>query len=511
MKFSGWSYKQKVLLLIAAIGILRSILAFIVELGNDESYYWLYSQHLKWNYFDHPPMIALWIRATTLNLWLQNYPGFIRLGSVISCCVATWLMFKCVSALSNERAGWFAACMYNAFFYAGVTAGIFALPDAPQMLFWTWSMYCMVMITQHEKNWKHWLLFGVASGLCIMSKVHGLFIWIGLGCYIVFYKRNWLANVGLYVALAISITICLPILFWNIHYDFMTWKFNGPRIDVEGGGVNWHYFLSEITGQIFKNNPLNFLFIIIGLVALKKGYMQRSSALTIFNFAGILLALTLLFVSLYKPTLAHWSGPAYVTLLPVAAIYLDQRKKNNSRLFVGLSLAMHVFVLLYCVLFINFYPGTYGAHSDRYLGLSDYSLDLYAWKRSGEKFDSMYISGQQKNEIPQNTPVICNGWWGAHIEYYFCRPQHIKMIGLGDVMDIHEYAWMNNARKDSVNLQQAFCIVPSVGFYNVRKVYSKYYANSDSVGTIRVFRNNKPAQNFYVYHLSGWKGNLPLE
>src|SRR5215471_16725130 len=110
MKFSGWSYKQKVLLLITAIGILRLILAFIVQLSNDESYYWLYSQHLKWNYFDHPPMIALWIRATTLNLWLQNYSGFIRLGSVISCSIATWFMFKCVSALRNERAGWYAAC-----------------------------------------------------------------------------------------------------------------------------------------------------------------------------------------------------------------------------------------------------------------------------------------------------------------------------------------------------------------------------------------------------------------
>src|SRR6478752_1508904 len=104
MKFPHWSYKQKVLLLIAATGMIRLTLAFIVDLGNDESYYWLYSQHLKTNYFDHPPMVALWIRITTLNLFLQDYPGFIRLGSVFSCCVATWFMFKCVSALSNERA-----------------------------------------------------------------------------------------------------------------------------------------------------------------------------------------------------------------------------------------------------------------------------------------------------------------------------------------------------------------------------------------------------------------------
>ena len=209
------SYKKSVLILIAAIGIFRLILAFTIQLGNDESYYWLYSQHLKSNYFDHPPMVALWIRTTTLNLWLQNYPGFIRLGSVISSCVATWFMYKCVTQLKNERAGFIAACLYNASFYAGVTTGIFILPDSPQMVFWTWSLYMLVLITQNETSWKYWLLFGITSGLCIMSKVHGLYIWIGLGCFIFFYKRNWLLNIKMYTALAISIAICLPILFWN--------------------------------------------------------------------------------------------------------------------------------------------------------------------------------------------------------------------------------------------------------------------------------------------------------
>src|SRR5215831_4606290 len=122
MQTSDWSYKKKVVLLILAFGFIRLILAFIIQLGNDESYYWLYSQHIKSNYFDHPPMIALWIRATTLNLWLQNFPGFIRLGSVISCCIASWFMFKCVVALTNERAGFFAACLYNTFYYTGVMA-----------------------------------------------------------------------------------------------------------------------------------------------------------------------------------------------------------------------------------------------------------------------------------------------------------------------------------------------------------------------------------------------------
>src|SRR5690349_20059681 len=110
------SYKKNILLLILLFSIVRLIVAFTIELGNDESYYWFYSQHLKLNYFDHPPMVAFWIRIFTLNLSLQNFPGFIRLGSVIGCALSTWFMYKCVAQLCSEKAGWFAACLYNASF-----------------------------------------------------------------------------------------------------------------------------------------------------------------------------------------------------------------------------------------------------------------------------------------------------------------------------------------------------------------------------------------------------------
>ena len=33
------------------------------ELLHDEAYYWVYSHYPDWGYFDHPPMIALLIKA----------------------------------------------------------------------------------------------------------------------------------------------------------------------------------------------------------------------------------------------------------------------------------------------------------------------------------------------------------------------------------------------------------------------------------------------------------------
>ena len=263
-------YKKKLLLLILIISIIRLLIAFTIELGNDESYYWFYSQHLKLNYFDHPPIVALWIRIFTLNLSLQNFPGFIRLGSVAGCALSTWFMYKCVSQLCSEKAGWFAACLYNASFYAGITAGIFIMPDSPQMVFWTLSMWMIAKVCADDTKFLNWILLGISAGLCIMCKVHGLFIWIGIGLYVLIYKRTWFAKPYLYMAVAISVLICLPILFWNIKYNFITYTFNSRRIAVYGFAINYRSFFIQAVQQIFINNPFNFILIVFALFSWKK-------------------------------------------------------------------------------------------------------------------------------------------------------------------------------------------------------------------------------------------------
>jgi len=504
------NYTKKALTVIVAFALLRLIISFAGQLGNDESYYWLYSQHIKSNYFDHPPMIALWIRLSTFNLRLQDFPGFIRLASICSCAIASWFMYKCISIISNKRAGFIAVCLYNASFYAGVIAGIYAFPDAPQMIFWTASLWCAAAILLNEKNRKNWLLFGICVGLCIMSKVHGIFLWIGMGCYILFYKRSWLANLYLYAAMLISFIICLPILLWNIHYNFLTWRFNEARIDTAGVHLNWADFLNEAWGQLSMNNAVTVIVTVIALINWKKKSLQQYNALKLFNCAGLLHAGILLAISLHRPTLSHWSGPAYVTLIPVASIYLDTIKITPGKRITRLSMALYVLIIVGNLWFTYFFPGTIGAHSKRFMGFGDNSLDLYGWKNAGEKFDSMYTAQIANHSITPNTPMVCNNWWGAHVEYYYCRPLHIKMIGLGDIMDLHEYTWMNALRKDSVNMQNAFCIVPSFGPYNPRIAFKNYYSSIDSRTTIPVIRGGEPAANFYVYKLSGWKGTVPL-
>ena len=43
--------------------ILNLIQAWSTGLFDDEAYYWIYSKFPAWGYFDHPPMIAMLIKA----------------------------------------------------------------------------------------------------------------------------------------------------------------------------------------------------------------------------------------------------------------------------------------------------------------------------------------------------------------------------------------------------------------------------------------------------------------
>ena len=112
--------------------------------------------------------------------------------------------------------------------------------------------------------------------------------------------------------------------------------------------------------------------------------------------------------------------------------------------------------------------------------------------------------------MEKNSAVVCYNWWGAHIEYYFCYPNNISMIGLGRPNDLHEYLFTNAERKDSVNVNTAYCILPVADNYDVAAMYAPYYLQIGKPTLITVKRKGRPNAGFYVYRLRGWKNKLPM-
>lgn len=505
-------YNRHVLYLVGFFSLLRLLAAFTLELGNDESYYWLYSQRLQWNYFDHPPVVALWIRLFTVNGALDHLEGFIRLGSVVGAALSTWAIYKTVSIIHSPRAGWLAAVLYNLSFYASVISGIIIWPDSPQMVFWTTSLWMLARICRNDKDWGSWLLFGLTSGLCIMSKVHGVFLWGGLVLYMLWQQRAWLLRPQVYVSALIALVIISPIVVWNVQHDFITYRFHSERVEVDHAAFNGRSFIEEVVSQVLFNNPVLVFLAATALFTWRRQSFSSMPALSIYNLVGLPLITVLLGISLFRDTtLPHWSGPAYVTLVPLAAVQLasmDARRLFPKLLRWGMVAFFLFFIPWHGV--VHFYPGTYGSQDPKILGKGDGSLDLYGWEEAGQAFASLSRREQAAGIMPSNAPLVSYKWWGAHVEYYFGRPSGRTMIGLGTTANLHHYLWKNKERVGVVNLSKAYCIMPSDEYYDVRKMYSRYYGIIKPVSTITTYRSGRPAHRFYVYRLSEWKGGMPV-
>ncbi len=492
-----------------AFAFIKIILSNIIGLSNDESYYWTYAQQLQWNYFDHPPMIAIWLKLFTLNLYFQDFTFFLRLGSIVSAAIASVLMFKTVANICNEKAGFFAVLLFNFSFYASITAGLLVMPDAPQMLFWVASLYFVTLINKNDALPYYWLGFGICAGLCIMSKVHGIFLWSGLILFALLYSKKWFTNKWFYIAGLFTIIIISPIFIWNFKYDFITYKFHSQRVIIkENALIHWYGLLKEIIGQLILNNVFVVLAIVFFMFYKKRFIVKTNMVLSVFICIALPLLLIIFWLAIFKQTLPHWSGPVFITLIPVAAVGLTYISAKAIKLYF-------VTASIYCIIFfaaisliIQKYPGTFGNTSTAILGKGDISLDSYGWEEAGRKFQNFYY--QSTAHSTYKPALVCNTWWGAHEEYFFARPLQIPMIGLGPVNEIHQYQWTNREKLNITNIDTTFCIVHSDEYYNPQIVYANYYKHIDSLLSIPILRNSLPAHNFYVYKLYGLKNDSQI-
>lgn len=508
------SEKNKLYWLIAIATLIRIIVAICIDLGNDEVYYLTYSTHLQWNYFDHPPMVAVFIRLSTLNLLFAN-ELFIRLGPIVLAAINTFMVYRITSQIKNDKAGFIAAVLFSSSIYASVIAGIFILPDAPQLFFWIAALYFLIQIVQSlETNLKfnrNILLFGVFVGLCVMSKVQGVFLWFGFGMYILLYNRNLLLNKYLYLSVLISALIISPILFWNIENDWITYSFHSNRVTINRG-INPSSFLREFLGGAFYNNPINYVLFVLTLLAIVKNKITVDIPVKrILLLVSLPLIVVLLFVSLFRDTLPHWSGPAYVGLIILTASYLAEVKIYTNRLFqlpksVIASGVLIVVILVAGPIVINFFPGTMGKTTENIVGKGDVTLDMYNWDFFEDEFQTIRLN-DIKSKKTNTTFIINNKWFpAAHIDNYIAQPLQLDFVAIGNLEDIHTYAWLNQYRKPLKIGDDAYFITFSNSFSNPLDLYQEKFQKINNPVVVTQYRNNLPARKMLVYLLESYKG-----
>jgi hypothetical protein len=508
------SYQNRVFLLIVVVSSLKLLFSTTIGLGADEVYYWTFASKLQWNYFDHPPMVAWLIRLTTGNLFFHNELS-VRLGAIICSSICIWLIFNLGTLMFNLRAGWFAALLYTASVYCSIVAGTYILPDSPQMIFWLISIILLVKISRlaydHTKANALWYLFGLSTGLCMMSKIHGIFLWIGALLYVLFINRGWLKTRGIYLAALITLVVVSPIIIWNFQNDFITYKFHSSRINPIGYGINLLGFAKIIFGQAINNNPINFVLICSSLFWVAKGKTSiEKNELKILLLCSLPLIGFMLFVSLFKETFPHWTGPAYSSLLILPAAQLaanDKRKNQILPVVIKWDLAYLGMVALLQILIINHFPGAISVQKQsEKTGAGDLTLDSYGWREAGNSFDSLYQSDIEEKNMAANSPIVITNWAsGAAIEFYIANKTKQEVIGIGEIPDLHQYYWTNKYKNQLKAGDCAYFIVNSDGFnYRTSNEINQSFKFHEKPFVITQYRSGLVCKYISVYRMRGY-------
>jgi 4-amino-4-deoxy-L-arabinose transferase-like glycosyltransferase len=508
MQYSKIDYPKKTIWLIGIAIIVKVALSFLLELGNDEVYYYTYAVQPDWNHFDHPPMVGWMIQLSTLNLnWVSTLS--MRLGSILAAAISTWIVFRIGALIHNERAGWIAALLYTCSIYTSIIAGLFIMPDSPQLLFFTGSIYLMTkwVVKPHLFTKLNWLVLGLLIGLATLSKVHGLYLWIGFGGFLLFHQLKTLKQPFLYIAVVITLLALIPILYWNIAYDFITYKFHSKR--VLHSGIQVASFFQQIAGEFFYQNPLVYISCLIPLLRFKKlkaiFQVQSTSNQKSTSLVSLLLWLSLpliaLFwsISLFNPTLPHWTGPGFIALFLLAGVYWSETSKKLIPNLIQWALGFFVVLVIGFIGLVHVFPIQLGSKSPDNLGEYNPINDVTGWNQFSAEFKTL-VQQDTSGGMQAKAPIIVSKWFPAgHILFYTARSTQKQVIAIGALEDVHKFAWLNQDQPNLQIGQDAYFIQPSNLPFDPTQSILPYFEKMGKTDTIQIKQRGLLLRNFYVY------------
>jgi 4-amino-4-deoxy-L-arabinose transferase-like glycosyltransferase len=346
-----------VLITIVATAIARLILAATLGLGIDESYVVSVARPLSLSYFDHPPL-HFWIAAAAQFVAGSPPAGplsglVLRAPFVLLFALTTWILARLTARLFGERAALYAALALNTSAVFSLSTGSWVLPDGPLMYCSVATVYAVTRalyngpapasVSAHQPAsgaWRWWLAAGVTTGLAMLSKYHGVLLLAGVFTYLATtpQHRRWLAHPAPYVAALIAALIFTPVLVWNTHHGWVSFRFQADR-GAPQHGLHLAALARNIAGQAAWVLPWIWIPLVVVLArALRRGPADPHRWL-LANLGLWPIALFTLISLGGNPGLPHWPALGYLMLFPLLGAALADHPAPRWLTISGATLA----------------------------------------------------------------------------------------------------------------------------------------------------------------------------
>lgn len=290
--------------------LVNMLQSYFTELHPDEAYYWIYSRFLDWGYFDHPPMVALFIRAGDA---LFHNELSLRLLTVLSSSFSWWILWQILKKYQVE-AKWFMLVVTSISIFH--IFGFTTTPDAPLFFFCTLFYFFYQQYLEKDKLSIAFLLSLSLAG-ALYSKYHAVLLVV----FTLIANPKLLSRKSFWMIALLTLMLFLPHIFWQIHHDFPSVKYH--LVEREANHYRVEFTLLYLVGQLFMAGPLVGWFWFYNISRFRATDVFTRTLL--FNFVGTLLFF--LVNTLKVAVQPHWTLIGFLPLVMLVLISLQNKPK----------------------------------------------------------------------------------------------------------------------------------------------------------------------------------------
>ncbi|MDR2427362.1 MAG: glycosyltransferase family 39 protein [Endomicrobium sp.] len=453
--------------------LFKIFLSASIELHPDEAYYWLWSQHLALGYFDHSPMVAWFIKVTTLFF---NSEVAVRFSSIITTIILSFLIWNLAKKLFNETIAAASVIVLNTL-PEMMTASIIITPDTPVFLFFSLSVYYLWRLIESDQT-KYWYITGLFFGLALLSKYTAVLFGLSLFVYIIADRKwYWFKNKHFYFMFNVSFIVFLPVIIWNLQHEWVSFTFQLHH-GLTSNKIHFDYIFDYLGSQCLAVGPVIFISGIVAAI----GYFCSKNSKKIFIVSfSVPIIMFFLFTALKRNPGANWPAFAYFAFSIMCCAYLLE---NNSKIKRK--------ILIYGTLFnfiISFLLGLHVKYAivplrlfSRHAAVADATNWFYGWRELGD------------NLVKRNIKYVIadTQQWGGAMAYYTKN----KLQVLTGPVSVNQFKYW--AIPDDLAYSK-------IAIVNVDKDMEDDFSKIKNADIIVVSRNGIPIRQYAVVESNGYE------
>jgi 4-amino-4-deoxy-L-arabinose transferase-like glycosyltransferase len=360
----------------------------------EEAYYWNYAQHLDFSFYDHPPMVAVLIKLSTMLFGVHDFSVHLP---ALFCWVLTAVFTFKLTELIMRGAGVYAVMLFAVLPYFFMQS-VVTTPDTPVMVCWASALYYLYRGLVLSES-RAWYAVGICLGLGMVSKYTIVLLAVPTLIYAIATPsaRQWFLRKEPYLAVVIALLLFSPVIYWNATHEWASFIFQSVRRFKSRPSFSLPAFIGLL---LFFVTPVG----IVELWKLFKNSAGKSSLLDLntVRFFQLFTLLPLGFFGFYSLTHSvkfDWIGPGLLSVLPWFAVLIKRAwLSEKNKVLTNWFYTAGVLLCLYAVIISVTTMGVSGWLHQKILA------QYFSWKDLAKEFND--VASQVETETSRETLFV---------------------------------------------------------------------------------------------------------